>query len=355
MSSGDVGYDGWSGDFPDSLPESDRQRWNEMTMSQRVRARRRLDAIIAWREGTMPLSEALAVSGLSRTRFYAVAAAFKDAGDLESLGALAGTGAARQKLDPDAVNALQAVVADVVALNRGASINQLVRLMVDAAGRPANLPGSTRLRAIVEAEIRRADATGQAGHALKLDFTAINLPRADGRPHIMFTLIDEGTRLVLGASTAGSPDQEAGYREAARDALDRIRGPLASLRWADRLMRIDATVGADRHAAAAFRTRLMGDRAHPPVNLAPSRFGKYFRRLVGERVGRVAITPLRTLEGPAVPDNGDMTPWSDEAAAATVASAVERHNAEMLAELGTISGRPVMPDDLENALTILSK
>lgn len=341
-------------DFPESLPDSDRRRWDGMTMSQRVRARRRLDAIVAWRAGTITLSEALNASDLSRTRFYAVAAAFKDAADLESLGAFAGVGAARQKLDPETLNALQAVVADVVATNRGASVNQLVRLMVEAAGRPANLPGSTRLRAIVEAEIRRADATGQAGHALKLDFTAINLPRPDGRPHIMFTLIDEGTRLVLGASTAGSPDEEVGYREAARDALDRIGGPLASLRWTDRLMRIDATVGADRDAAAAFRTRLMGNRAHPPVNLAPSRFGKYFRRLVGERVGRVAITPLRTLEGCAVPDNADMTPWSDEAAAATVASAIDRHNAEMLAGLDTSSGRPVMPDDLETALRILS-
>lgn len=340
-------------DFPQSLPESDRARWAGMTMSQRNRARQRLDAIVAWREGRMALADALAASGLSRTRFYAVAAAFKDSGDLEALGAFAGAGAARQRLDPEAVNALQAVVANVVAMNKGASINQLVRAMVDAAGVRENLPGSTRLRAIVEAEIRRAEATGQAGFALKLDFTAINLPRADGRPHIMFALIDEGTRLVLGASTGGSLDEWVGYGAAARNAVARLAGPLAPLRWTDRLMRIDATVGTDRERAAELRERLMDGRSHPAVNLAPGRFGKYFRKLVGERVGRVAITPLRTEAGMAVPDNKDMTPWTDEAAAAAVYQAVEQHNASILGDLDLSSGRLALPDDLQRALDIL--
>lgn len=341
--------------FPSPLPESDRPRWDGMTVTQRSRARRRLDAIVAWRAGELPLAQAIEAADLSRTRFYAVAAAFKDAGDLESLGAFAGTGAARQRLDPNAVNALQAVVAEVVATNRGASVNQLVRLMVDAAGVKENLPGSTRLRSIVEAEIRRADATGQAGFALKMDFTAINLPREDGRPHIMFTLIDEGTRLVLGASVGAATDEDAGYREAARDAIDRVGGELSSLLWADRMMRVDATVGTDGARAAALRARLMSDRTHPPVNLAPGRYGKYFRKLVGERVGRVAITPLRTETGMAVPDNGDMTPWSDEAARAAVALAVGQHNADILAGLDAGTGRPVMPDELANALAILSR
>lgn len=340
-------------DFPESLPESDRPRWAGMTMTQRIRARQRLDAIVAWREGRMTLADALAASGLSRTRFYAVAAAFKDTGDLESLGAFAGAGAARQRLDPEAVNALQAVVANVVAMNKGASINQLVRAMVDASGVRENLPGSTRLRAIVEAEIRRAEATGQAGFALKLDFTAINLPRTDGRPHIMFTFIDEGTRLVLGAATGGSLDEWTGYRAAAQDAVSRLAGSLAPLRWTDRLMRIDATVGRDRERAAALRERLMDGRSHPPVNLAPGRFGRYFRKLVGERLGRVAITPLRTEAGLAVPDNRDMTPWTDEAAMAAVEQAVEQHNASILGELDLSSGRRVVPDDLQRALDIL--
>lgn len=341
--------------FPIPLPDSDRSRWDGLTTTQRDRARRRLEAILAWRAGAIPFAEAIRGAGLSRTRFYAVAAAFKEAGDLESLGAFAGTGAARPRLDPDAVNALQAVVAAVVARNDGASVNRLVQLMVAASGVTANLPGSSRLRGIVEAEIRRAAATGEAGFALEMDFTAVNLPRGDGRPHVMFVLIDAGTRLVLGHWVGGTTDEDVGYREAALDALARVEREFASLRWTDRMMRIDATVGTDRARAVSFRARLLGNRAHPPVNLAPARYGRYFRRFVGERVGRVAITPARTESGMAVPDNGDMTPWSDEEARAAVALALGGHNAGILAASDGGAGRPVMPDDLANALSILSR
>lgn len=341
--------------FPDLLPESDRKRWEAMTPVQRARASDRLAAIAGWRAGEIALDQALASSGLSRTRFYAVAADFRATGSLKSLGAFAGVGASRKRLDPDAVNALQAVVSDVVAMNNGASVLQMVRLMVEASGvDESRLPGSTRLREIVDAEIRRVEATGQAGHALKLDVTAINLPRADGRPHIMFTLIDEGTRLVFGACTAGLPEEEAGYRAAATDALSRLSGSLSSLRWADRLVRIEITVGADRDAGPALRACLVHGGVHAHVQLARARYGRYFRKLIGPRIGRVEITPLRTEEGLAVPDNGDMTPWTDEAATVAVQLAVDQHNAAILQALDVKSGRQVMPDDLSRSLEILA-
>lgn len=325
-----------------------------MTIAQRARARDRLDAITAWRAGEMPLDRALTASGLSRTRFYTVAAEFRAAGTLESLGAFAGAGASRERLDPDVVNALQAVVPEVVAMNKGASVSQLVRLMVEAAGvEEGRLPGSTRLRGIVETEQRRRDATGQAGFALKLDFTAINLPRADGRPHIMFTLIDEGTRLILGSWVGPIPDFETGYREATINVHAGLDYGDFKLAWADRLQRIDITVGPDRERSAALRARLIDGGVRAQVNLAPERYGRYFRRLIGERVGRVAITPLRTVEGLAVPDNGDMTPWSDDAAASAVALAVDRYNDAIMSELDVTGGRSVMPDDLARALEIL--
>ena len=342
-------------DFPESLPESDRIAWDAMTPSQRARARDRLAAIVAWQEGDMRLDAALEASGLSRTRFYTVAAEFRAAGTLESLGAFAGAGASRQRLDTETVNALQAVVADGVATNHGASISELVRLLVEAADvDQAKLPGSTRLRGIVETELRRRQATGQAGHALKLSLSAINLPRNDCRPHVMFTLIDEGTRLILGAWSGGTTDEAEGYAHAARDASARIAGALADLKWADRLTRIDAEVGPDRERGAALRARLMDASVGAGVNLAPTRYGRYFRQLVGPRIGRIEITPGRTESGQASPDNSDMTPWTDEAARAAVALAVEMHNAEVLAEMGPTSGRSVMPDGLERALAILA-
>lgn len=342
-------------DFPESLPDSDRDLWNAMTPSQRSRAGDRLRAILAWQAGEIPLDAALEASGLSRTRFYTVAAEYRSAGTLASLGAFAGAGGSRQRLDPEAVNALQAVVADVVATNNGASISELVRLMVEAADVDSDkLPGSTRLRSIVETEQRRAKATGQAGNALKLGMTAINLPRGDGRPHIMYTLIDEGTRLILGAWSGDTIDEFVGYREAARDAIARIGSSLTGLKWADRLMRIDVEVTGDRELGTTFRSRLLDDGVGAGINIAPTRYGRYFRQIVGVRIGRIEITPGRTERGQASPDNNDMTPWSLEAARAAVAQAVEHHNAHMLAEIGEQTGRLVMPDGLARALTILS-
>lgn len=340
--------------FPGSLPETDRTRWGSMTVSQRARARTRLQAIEAWQGGDLLLEVALKVSGLSRTRFYTVAAEYRASRTLASLGAFAGSGAARQRLNPNAVNALQSVVADVVAMNRGASISQLVRLMVEASSvDETELPGSTRLRDFVEAELRRVDATGQAGHALKLDYSAINLPQADGRPYIMFTLIDEGTRLLLGAWTGVSPDEDSGYSNATLNALERV-SELSALKWVDRLMRIEITVGSDREKAAKLRSRLLTGGVHANVQLAPARFGRYIRKFVGQRIGRVEITPARTESGPALPDNGDMTPWTAEEAADAVDLAVDQHNEEILANLQILPGRPAMPDDMELALHILT-
>lgn len=341
--------------FPASLPESDRANWSALTANQRSRARERLRAIEGWRAGDLSLEEAMAATDLSRTRFYAIAADFKAAPTLSSLGALAGSGASRERLNPDTVNALQSVVSDVVAMNRGASVSQLVRLMVKKAEvDPDSLPGATRLRGIVEAELRRVDASGLAGHALKLDMTAINIPGKDGRPHILFILIDEGSRLILGAATQGSTDLLVGYGAAARDATKRIKGSLAKIRWADRLMRIEATVGEDREVGAALRGLLIQGGVHANVNLAPERYGRYFRKAVGDRIGRIAITPLRTEAGLAVPDNHDMTPWTDAEATAAVALAVEQHNASVIDDVDTKSGRRVIPDDLAKALRVLS-
>jgi len=325
-----------------------------MTELQRSKASSRLRAITEWQAGLMPLAEALRISGLSRTRFYTVAAQFRASPTLGSLGALVGSGAARPRLDPDAVNALQKVVSGVVANNRGTSISGLVRLMVEAAQvDETRLPGSTKLRRIVEAELRRVDATGEAGHALKMDFTAINLPQADSRPHIMFALLDEGTRIILGASVEPVPALVAGYRSAARNARERL-ADLHDLRWSDRLMRAEITVDENKQLAALLRSLVVEGGVHASVQFAPTRYGRYIRRLVGERFGRIEITPLRTMKGEAVPDNGEMRPWSPEAAAGALNQAVDEHNRQVLAELGPMQGRSVMPDDLAQLIEILS-
>lgn len=352
--SGSNGKEEAVGGFPTGLPDSDRGRWAEMTVGQRAKAAKRLAAFRGWQSGEMNLDYAVAASGLSRSRFYRLAAAWKAAPSLAALGVSTGSGAARERLDPEAVNALQAVVKEVVMLNEGASVSQLVRIMVERSGvDESKLPGTLRLREIVENEKRRIAATGEAGHTVMFDCTAINLPKADGRPHVMFVLVDKGTRLILGAAVGPSADATMGYARVAADVRARTSSRLANLPWSLRVSQIYLTAGLDVAAAESvvLDLRKAGVRT-VQLKRVPRRYGGYFRQVVGDRIGRIAITPTRTEEGAATPDNGDMRPWSEGEAMAAVAQAVDQHNASVIADLPA-GADSRMPDDLDKTLTLL--
>lgn len=342
--------------MPSALSEDDRERWNLMTAAQRKRAADRLQAIEQWEAGAIPIEVALESTGRSRSRFYRMASDWRAERTLTALGAFAGTGGTKSRLDPVAVNALQAVVARVVRLNKGATVKQLVELMVAEADVPerAVLPGTSRLRGIVEDEQRRVSATGDAGHTVKLDCSAINLPREDGRPFAAFTILDKGTRLILGAAVAAEPEAAGGYRLAAIDAQERIGRIGQRLPWSVRLREMEVTAGTDLDASVALIDRLTVPEvgSNPQLASAPRRFGNYFREIVGMRIGRVEITPLRTQTGNAMPDNGDMTAWTIEEAAEALRQGVESHNELMLAGIGERGGRRVT-EGLQRALEII--
>lgn len=343
--------------YPPSLPEDDRAEWALMAPSQRERAARRLAAFEAWFAGDLGIADAVKRSGLSRSRFYRLAADWRESPGLKALGAAVGSGASGSRLDPKAVNALQAVVAKVVRLNEGAKVSQLVRLMIEAANIPegAELPGETRLRRIVEDELRRAAGQGEAGSEVRFDCTAINLPQENGRPHILFACLDKGTRAILGYSVQPTADVAVGYGAAAADALRRIETGLSALPWTLRTKQMVLTAGTDTDASIALVEKLIEAGVQGSVQLTqlPKRFGRYYRELVGTRLGRIEITPARTAEGSAMPDAGDMTPWSGAEANAAVGVIVEQHNADVVASLPNPGGGRV-PDDLLLALETLA-
>ena len=340
--------------FPEGLPTGDLARWTSMTAGQRTKAGRRIAAIRGWLLDGVPVDAAIKLSGLSSSRFYRLAAEWRAAPSLAAVGALAGSGAVRTRLDPDAVNALQAVVSDVVRLNAGATVSQLVRMMVERSGVTKGLPSAVRLRQIVEDEQRRVAATHDAGHAVRFDLTAVNLPRADGRPFVMFACVDTGTRLILGAAMADEPVAAVGYRAVATDALARIDGPLAELPWAIRLTQAEMSAGMDLDASVDIVDRLMSHGVpSPQLARSEKRFGAYLRKTVGERIGRIGITPKRTASGLALPDNGDMSPWTLAEANAALATAVNDYNDPIAKALADHArGRP--PEGLILALYLLA-
>lgn len=343
--------------LPDSLPKADRERWSGLTDAQRETASARLAAFVAWRDGGIDVDTAAAKVRLSRSRFYRLAAAWRGAPSLAALGVSPAVDGARSRLDPEAINALQGKVGEVVRLNAGASVAEIVRHLVEASEVAADrLPGAVKLREIVEVELRRRAATHEAGHAVQFDCSAINLPREAGRPHILFACLDVGTGLVLGTAVGEEADEGLGYREAAQDARSRIAGPLARLPWAQRLARVEMTAGVDLDRAVAFIKRLETAGVAPLPQLArrPRRYGRYIRAVAGARIGRIEITPARTEAGAALPDNGNMKPWTKDQAKAAVSRAFDDHNAMLLPRLHEESdGRP--PDELDRLLFILAR
>lgn len=338
--------------FPAELPEIDRARWRTMTVYQRSLAANRIKAFVDWQAGELTLADALELAKLSKSRFYRLAAKWHDTPGLDAVGAFTGTaGGKSSRLDPGVVNALQAVVPEVVRLNQGASVRRLVNLMKERVNVPEDdLPSELRLRKFVEDELRRVSATGMAGHAIRFDCTAIDIPQADRRPFIMFAAIDTGTRLVLGVAVLESATAIKGYAMAAADALDRIPSDLGGLSWTDRVARIEITAGADIDPSMEL-VESLSQRVGALVQLAraPKRFGRYLRRSVGDGIGRILFTPARTLTGDAAPNTKDMTPWMSENAQGAVREAVSTYNKAILATLTDADSKPV-PGELILAL-----
>ncbi|MCH2239764.1 MAG: hypothetical protein MK060_17960 [Blastomonas sp.] len=338
--------------FPAELPEIERARWQTMTVYQRSLAANRIKAFVGWQAGELSLADALVLAKLSKSRFYRLAAKWHDTPNLDAVGAFTGTaGGKSSRLDPLVVNALQAVVPEVVRLNQGSSVRRLVNLMKERVKIPEDdLPSELRLRKFVEDELRRVSATGMAGHAIRFDCTAIDIPQADRRPFIMFAAIDTGTRLVLGVAVLESATAIKGYAMAAADALDRIPSDFGGLSWTDRVARIEITAGADIDPSMEL-VESLSQRVGALVQLAraPKRFGRYLRRSVGDGIGRILFTPARTLTGDAAPNTKDMTPWMFENAQGAVREAVSAYNKAILATLTDAVSKPV-PGELILAL-----
>jgi hypothetical protein len=318
--------------FPKGVPTRERELWERLTVKQREKASRRLGAIVGWNGGFGQLTAdaATKAAGLSLSRFYRLAAEWRHAPSLSVLGTFAVPLSRRSKFEPDVINALQAKVAAVVSQNDGVSVSGLVDLLIDVAAVPRDrLPGSTKLREIVQAELRRLAATHDAGTAIVIDVVAVSLSRSDGRPHVMFVCIDVGTRAILGVALGDVAQSVAGYGAAAADALRTISEDALRLPWGRRLANAVLTAGLDVDECRVLVDRLgrgVSD-ANVLLSTRSNRFGRKVRSLVGPRFGRVSITPTRTAEGDAMVQ--DATPWSEVDALAELRAAAAAHNATL--------------------------
>lgn len=327
--------------FLSGLPPRDQAHWESLTPARRREAAARFVLFDQWEAGELSAEEAINQFGKSPSRFYRLAAQWRDRPSLDALGVGIRAPRTRARLDPVVVNALQAKVSHVVRMHADASVSQQAAFLLEAAGFGGQKPiGTTALRKIVETERRRVEASGRLGHQIGMDCSAINLPQASGRPYILYVIVDAGTGITLGFALSASVDVTAGYSAAAGSAAQWIEQNGAGLPWSSRLSQTILVSGDDDAKSKKLVEGLSaaGIGGNVLRSSGRKRFGSQFRKAYGERLGRIQITPARTLEGDALPDNGNMTAWSADEAHAELERTFQQSNAALLGGLSLQEG-----------------
>lgn len=343
---------------PDAL-EAQAGIWSGLTPGQRKTALDRLAALKGWDNGRgkLDVTTAATKAGVGVSRFYRIAAEWRDGPSLAALGVFAHGRPRKPKVANELVARLATAARQAVLLHGGSSISALVERTVARAGLSgdARLPKTTKLREIVQAEKRRIDASKPMGMVVLLDYVATSLPRADGRPHIAFLAMDEGTGAVLGIAPGTVERVMSGYSAAASDALRLIESAGPDWRWSNVFSVMRITAGGDDDGSARLVHRLNAAFRHPQFILerGAKRYGRLIGGTVGPRMGGINFTPTRTVTGVAMAANGDMTPWTDEDARAAMRRAADRHN--QLTIPTDPAGDPTPPPHLVDALVTISR
>lgn len=324
--------------------------WAAMPGERRKGALARIPILRRWVEqpGEMTAAEAAAEAGLAVSRWYEVAAAWKAAPTLASVGSFARKPGRRgQRLDGDAVNVIQSILPAIVGDDKDAKVGTLVSaLQGDERLRGMKLPHVNTLRTMVEREKRRLKAEAMVGARPGLDVTAVDLMREDGDHHLMFAVVDRTSRLILGFSVGRLGDSRTAYAEAARDALARLeRADAPVLPWSDGTERIDVIIGDDANAWPPVATDYAGTGLRPAFSIVSSerRYGRYLKLVAGTTIGNLRLHPART-GGPG--KGSGVPPHSDAEARTAIEVEVARHNSQVLAESVAVGAARPAPDTL---------
>lgn len=354
-------------DFPADLiggepSAAQRAAWDALDRRGREETRARLEAIHSFESDNGGLSAAEAADrlGIKLSRFYKMASDWRRTGDLQVLGTIrARQGKRRSKLDAEVVNALQAVVARVVARNEDASVSELTRIMLAESGvlewKPErNIPSRMKLREIVEAELRRSAAMLEAGNQIAFDCCALVWAHSPTDPYCLFLVIDRGTRAILGCHLGLFGEGLSGYAAAASNAM--AQTAKLELPWARDMLGMQMVVGARREPFERLCRQLEKEFA-VSAKLASTkrRFGRYALELLGPRLGQVVFAPKATgfdqdietgleVDAAMTKVNGKVDVRSREWVSATVNRAIEEHNdlevAGLVSRLAQHTSRP---------------
>ncbi len=333
--------------------------WAAMSQDQRETAIERLKVLARFDPPNDPphADVAAAELGMSLNRWYEMHRQWRENRSLSSIGASAAMSRTRalshhdllQRRVVEVVDQAQAAAGEV---GKDASVRQLVLALEQVA--PLTSKGKklsyNTLRKFVEAELRRRLAEQKPGNEIMFDCCSCLLPHAGDSPFIAFLVLDKATRAILGFSFGNASESRHGYARAAEVALTRLsRKPFIGLDWAERLERSEVVIGTDTDAWSDIRAEMTaaGLRGQLQPSTSSQRFGRYVRKLIGDRAGRVKFLPGKTAKEPV---GASATP--DDVARFIVE--VELYNEQMLSEREQASGRDV-PAGLIAALRHLAE
>lgn len=349
--------------FGRELTANEWEGWQEMSPKQRERAIARIAALRDWVEGDRneTATEVADRLGMKVKRFYNMVSAWRRTPTLSALGTFSRTGGRASRLDANAVNALQGEIPAVVgASKKGATVEELrlesearVASKLGTAGLSFSMPSKNIVRAMVRREQDRRGQERLLGGLLRMDCVGTSLVRKDGLPHVIAVIMERGIGVVLGFAIVDKPGEAGGYAAAAKDALERGIPSIIGGVWADGVERIDMVPINDTALRLALRHyyELPG---HPEIGFTKSgAFGRYARPMLGERVGRTLLRPVRLAGRPVVGDE-DAGRFSVEEALVRLRLDFSAHNEAGLREMTEPPGG-APPDILLLALDAISR
>lgn len=343
--------------FGDPLPASEAAMWAAMPVDRRAKAMQRMKALTRWDGGAGPMTtaQAAADAGVSVNRWFEMAKAWRERRSLAALGTFAGSS---RRPDPRQ-SALQSIVPEVLGPWPTGSVRQMaIKLGEASAAQGGGKVGDSMLRRVVEEELRRRDAERRLGNDIQFDCSACSVLRPDGSPYTLFAVLDRGSQLLLGAAMGDVGDSRTGHAAACRDARRRIDAKAYDgLPWVDRPSRMELVVGLDADRWTGLRDEMAAAGLSAPVepSTKPSRFGRYLRNAVGDRLGRIDLWYGRTVPEPSrgakVAERSLRLEAQD--AEALLGAQVDHHNGDRRTSLPPSPGT-VPPAELRLALDHLA-
>jgi hypothetical protein len=351
-----------------SMTEDELRFWGALKPGQRDEALKRARAMTRWHDdrGEWTADDAARAAGVSRNRFYALAASWENEAERSLANLGVGAQAPRRRrstFDADLLENLKASARAIVARegSEGASVSVLAQELESTMRDDARKkPGTAVLRAMIVEARRHHQMHGGIGTDLAFDLCACQLSDEAGQPYVLFACIDRGTGFVLAYGFGDPTDSLMRHQALAAEVLER-RGPDGDekLPWTKQTERVELVVGLDRKPFMMWADAIRDDLGKDgKINLQPSirprRYGRYLREHFGAAIGRIRLLPASTRN----PSDGKSATiltkerYSLEDALVRIGLEITDHNEAVLAKLGR---RSAMPATIVNLLSKIAR